>query len=158
MLAYLPAGVIATLFAPKLGEIVDSVHPFIGIVVTSSLGALTTWLLINTYNLWIFSLILLIDMAISISSGLIFQNILSRISRIYRGKALGTGDFFMFLGNFIGPILGGITWDLFGQKFPFIISIFVELSLIPFYALVVYLLLPNLEEKFEKKIEPFIEE
>jgi MFS family permease len=158
MLAYLPAGVIATLFAPKLGEIVDKIHPFIAIAVTSVIGAVTTWFLINTYNLWIFSLILLIDMAISISSGLIFQNILSRISRIYRGKALGTGDFFMFLGNFIGPILGGITWDLFGQKFPFIISIFVELSLIPFYALVVYLLLPNLEEKFEKKIEPFIEE
>ncbi|TFF63515.1 MAG: MFS transporter [Promethearchaeota archaeon] len=156
MLAYLPAGVIATLFAPKLGEIVDSIHPFIGIMVTSTLGALTTWFLINTYNLWIFSLFLLFDMAISISAGLIFQNLLSRISRIYRGKALGIGDFFMFLGNFIGPILGGITWDLFGQKFPFIISIFVELSLIPFYALVIYLLLPNLAEKFEaeKEIEP----
>jgi hypothetical protein len=49
--------------------------------------------------------------------------------------------------------LGGITWDLFGQKFPFIISIFVELSLIPFYALVIYLLLPNLVEKFEDEKE-----
>ncbi|MEJ2252092.1 MAG: MFS transporter [Candidatus Lokiarchaeota archaeon] len=108
MLAYLPAGIIATLFAPKLGEIVDKVHPFI-------------------------------------------QNLLSRISRLYRGKALGMGDFFMFLGSFVGPIFGGITWDLFGPKFPFILSIFVELSLIPFYALVVYLLLPNLAEKYEDK-------
>ncbi|MEJ2276839.1 MAG: MFS transporter [Candidatus Lokiarchaeota archaeon] len=151
MLAYLPAGIIATLFAPKLGEIVDKVHPFIGILITSVIGAITTWFLINTYNLWIFSLILLVDMAISISEGLIFQNLLSRISRLYRGKALGMGDFFMFLGSFVGPIFGGITWDLFGPKFPFILSIFVELSLIPFYALVVYLLLPNLAEKYEDK-------
>ncbi|NVM46483.1 MAG: MFS transporter [Candidatus Lokiarchaeota archaeon] len=146
--AYLPAGIIATLLAPKLGKLVDKFRPAIGITVTSTLGALVTWLLINSANLWIFSLLLLIDMTIMIASGLIFQNLLSRISLKNRGKILGSGEFFQFLGSFIGPLLGGIVWDFIGPRYPFIISIFVELSLIPLYLVVVYYLIPNLAETY----------
>ena len=149
--AYLPAGIVATLLAPKLGKLVDKFRPAIGITVTSTLGALVTWLLINSANIWVFSLLLLIDMTIMIASGLIFQNLLSRISLKNRGKMLGSGEFFQFLGSVIGPILGGVVWDFYGPTYPFIISIFVELSLIPLYLLVVYYLIPHLAETYALK-------
>ena len=151
--AYLPAGILATLFAPKLGAIVDRVHPSIGITIASLLGASVTWFLINSANIWIFAALLLIDMTIMIAAGLIFQNLVSRISKEHRGKILGFGEFFAFLGNVIGPILGGILWDFLGSKFPFIISIFVELSLIPLYLGVVYLLIPHIAESYGIKVE-----
>jgi len=149
--AYLPAGVVATLLAPKLGKIVDKLRPAIGITITSTLGALVTWLLINSANIWVFSFLLLIDLTIMIGSGFIFQNLLSRISLKNRGKIIGSGEFFQFLGSFIGPILGGIVWDFIDPTFPFIISIFVELSLIPLYLVVVYYLIPHLAETFAVK-------
>ena len=149
--AYLPAGIVATLLAPKLGKLVDKFRPAIGITVTSTLGALVTWLLINSANIWVFSLLLLIDMTIMIASGLIFQNLLSRISLKNRGKILGSGEFFQFLGSVIGPILGGVVWDFYGPNYPFIISIFVELSLIPLYIVVVYYLIPHLAETYALK-------
>jgi len=147
--AYLPAGVLATLLAPRLGMIVDKLHPSIGITITSLLGALITWFLINSANIWIFSFLLLIDLTIMISAGLIFQNIVSRISTEHRGKILGIGDFFAFLGSVIGPILGGLVWDYISPQFPFIISIYVELSLIPLYLIVVYYLIPHLAETYK---------
>jgi len=149
--AYLPAGVLASLLAPKLGILVDKLPPTIGISITSALGALITWLLINSVNIWVFAALLLIDLTIMISSGLIFQNLVSRITIEHRGKIIGIGEFFSFLGNVFGPILGGIVWDLAGHQFPFIISIFVELSLIPLYLIVVYYLIPHLAEKYNSE-------
>ncbi len=146
--AYLPAGLLATLLAPKLGAFVDKLPPLVGITITSSLGALMTWLLINSANIWIFSLLLLLDLAIGMSAGLIFQNLVSRISTENRGKIFGIGDFFAFLGSVIGPIVGGVVWDIISPQFPFIISIFVELSLIPLYLAAVYLLMPHLAETY----------
>lgn len=151
--AYLPAGISATLLAPKLGSIVDKLRPAVGITITSLSGALVTWLLINSGNIWIFALLLLMDLTIIMAAGLIFQNIVSRITIEHRGKILGTGEFFAFMGSVIGPILGGIVWDFMGPRFPFIISIFVELSLIPLYLVVVYYLLPHLAETYEVKKE-----
>ena len=151
--AYLPGGVLATLFAPKLGAIVDKLRPSIGITVTSLLGALTTWFLINSGDIWIFAALLLVDMTIMIAASLIFQNLVSRITIEHRGKIIGVGEFFTFFGSVIGPILGGIVWDFMGPKFPFIISIFVELSLIPLYLVVVYLLIPHLAESYKIKVD-----
>ncbi|MHA1669138.1 MAG: MFS transporter [Promethearchaeota archaeon] len=149
--AYLPAGILATLIAPKLGMLADKFRPAIGIIVTSILGALVTWFLINSANIWVFTFLLLIDLSIGMASGLIFQNLLSRISLKNRGKMLGSGEFFQFLGAFIGPLLGGIVWDFIGPRFPFIISIFVELLLIPLYLVVVYYLIPHLAETYTTK-------
>ena len=149
--AYLPAGLLATLLAPKLGILVDKLHPLVGITITSSLGALMTWFLINSANIWIFSVLLLFDLAIGMSAGLIFQNLVSRISTEHRGKIFGVGDFFAFLGSVIGPLLGGLVYMMVSPQFPFIISIFVELSLIPLYLAAVYLLLPHMAESYELK-------
>ena len=146
--AYLPTGIVATLLAPKLGILVDKLRPALGITITSLLGAIVTWLLVNAANIWVFAFLLLIDMTIMIAAGLIFQNLLSRISLKNRGKILGSGEFFQFIGSVIGPILGGIVWDFYGPSYPFIISIFVELSLIPLYLVVVYYLIPHLAETY----------
>ena len=149
--AYLPTGILATLLAPKLGIIVDKFRPALGITITSLLGAVVTWLLVNAANIWIFTFLLLIDTTIMMASGLIFQNLLSRISLKNRGKTLGSGEFFQFLGSVIGPILGGFVWEFYDSSYPFIISIFVELSLIPLYLAVVYYLIPHLAETYEIK-------
>jgi MFS family permease len=149
--AYLPTGLLATLLAPKLGALVDKLHPLVGITIFSSLGALMTWILINAANIWIFSVLLLFDLAIGMSSGLIFQNLYSRISTEHRGKIFGIGDFFAFLVAVIGPLIGGMVMDLISLQFPFIISIFVELSLIPLYLAAVKLLLPHVAESYERK-------
>ena len=85
---YLPAGILATLLSPKIGEIVDKFNPRIGIIITSLLGALMTWLLINTTILWIFAIIVMMDLAIGMASGLIFRNFLSRINIEHRGKII----------------------------------------------------------------------
>ncbi|MHA2281908.1 MAG: MFS transporter [Promethearchaeota archaeon] len=149
--AYLPTGLIATLFAPKLGKFVDKLPPLIGITITWSLGSLMTWLLISASNIWVFSFLLLFDLMIGMSAGLIFQNFYSRISTEHRGKVFGVGDFFSFMGAVIGPLLGGLVWDLISPQFPFIISIFVELSLIPLYLTAVYLLIPHMAESYQIK-------
>jgi len=149
--AYLPTGLIATLFAPKLGKFVDKLPPLVGITITWTLGSVMTWLLINASNIWVFSFLLLFDLMIGMSAGLIFQNFYSRISTKKRGKIFGVGDFFSFLGAVIGPLIGGMVWDLISPQFPFIISIFVELSLIPLYLAAVYLLIPHIAESYEIK-------
>lgn len=150
ILVYLPSGIIATLLAPKLGELMDRLNPATGIIVTSSIGALMTWFLINTTNLYIFALVLLLDITISMAAGLLFRNILSRINVTHRGKILGFTQVFTNLGSVLGPLLGGFTWDALGPTSPFIISIFVELLLIPLYLLVVRLLKPYMAEQYEE--------
>ena len=150
ILIYLPSGLLATFFAPKLGEIVDKLEPRIAIVILSLSGAIITWFLINTKDIFLFAILLLIDITIAISAGLLFRNLLSRITIEHRGKILGICSFFVNIGSIIGPILGGIVWDVSGPKAPFIVSIFVELCLIPLYLIVVHLLLPHVAETYDK--------
>lgn len=151
ILIYLPAGLLATFFAPKLGQIVDKINPSIAIIILSLSGAIVTWFLINTKNILIFAILLLIDLTIAISAGLLFRNLLSRITIEHRGKILGICSFFVNIGSIVGPILGGFVWDISGPKAPFIVSIFVELCLIPLYLIVIYLLLPHVAETYDKE-------
>ncbi len=151
ILIYLPSGIIATLAAPKLGEVMDNINPQWGIIITSLIGALMTWILINTEIIIFFAVIVLVDITISIAAGLLFRNLLSRITIKYRGTIMGYSNFFMNLGAIIGPILGGILWEIFGLKSPFFISIFVELALIPLFLTVIYLLTPHIAESFQNK-------
>ncbi len=150
ILIYLPAGLLATFLAPKLGEMVDKLEPRIAIVILSLSGAIITWFLINTQDLFIFAILLLLDLTIAISAGLLFRNLLSRITIEHRGKILGICSVFVNIGSIIGPILGGFVWDVSGPKAPFMVSIFVELCLIPLYFIVVHLLLPHVAETYEK--------
>jgi len=77
------------------------------------------------------------------------QNILSRISKIHRGKVFGAAQGLGLLGAIIGPIIGGITYVTIGSFAPFVISIFVELSVIPLYAIAIKKLKPYMAENVE---------
>lgn len=148
ILAYFPTVLFATFLSPRLGKIADKIPPAIGIPILVSLGALMTLLLISTTNIWIFTALLLIDLTIGMSAGLIFMNLMSRINIKHRGKIMSLASFFSNLGQSIGPILGGFVYDVLGSTSPFIISIFVELLLIPLYLIVVKILIPYAEETY----------
>ncbi len=149
MLIQFPSHVLALLIAPKLGRLADKINPMLGIIVISSFGALVTWLIINSTMGWIFSLILILDSTFMWGGMLILQNVLSRISKSHRGKIFGISQWISILGAIIGPIIGGIVYVIFGSFAPFLISIFIELLIIPFYIIAIRLLKPYMAEKIE---------
>jgi MFS family permease len=126
----------------------------IGITISSAFGSLITWFLISTNNPYLFATLLTLDLTIVTVGNLTFQNFLSRITIKHRGKVMGFRSFMVNIGTVIGPIIGGILFDM-ANKIPFILSIFVELSLIPFYILAVYFMKGYLKETYElgEKIE-----
>jgi MFS family permease len=146
---YLPTYVIGTLIAPKLGNVADKINHYIGITIASILGGFTTFLIINITNLWGFSILLIIDQTIMLTSGFVLVNILSRVSIKHRGKIFGTVTTIESIGMIVGPILGGLVWDSIGQVWPFIISIIVEWSLIPFFLFGIMFLKPSMVESIE---------
>ncbi|MBD3197807.1 MAG: MFS transporter [Candidatus Lokiarchaeota archaeon] len=146
---FLPGYIISLVIAPKIGKYIDKIKPTIGITISSLLGALFTWLLISTSNLWIFSILLIIDYTIVNSANLVLNNFLSRISLKHRGKVMSLNSMCKNLGNITGPIIGGLVWDYISITAPFIISIFVELLLIPIYLVGIFYLKPHLTEQYE---------
>jgi MFS family permease len=148
---YVPAGLISIFFAPKLGKIVDKINIYIGISIISITGAIITYFLINTENPLFFAIFLTFDTVIAITAGLLLYNIFSRISKEHRGKILGLQSLFENIGGIIGPVVGGIIWDLFTSRGPFILSIGIELLLIPFFIISLYLIQPYFEEKVGEK-------
>jgi DHA1 family multidrug resistance protein-like MFS transporter len=146
---YLPTYVIGTLIAPKLGNLADKINHYLGITIASIFGGITTFFIINITNLWGFSILLIIDQTIMLTSGFVLVNILSRVSIKHRGKIFGTVTTIESFGMIIGPILGGLVWDSFGQVWPFIISIIVEWSLIPFFLFGIMFLKPSMVESIE---------
>ena len=53
------------------------------------------------------------------------------------------------LGAVLGPIIGGFAYDNIAATAPFVISIFIELSVIPLYAIAIKALKPYMAEKVE---------
>ena len=92
MLALFIARTISLILAPKLGMMGDRLPPLLGISILSIFGALLTWILINTDNLIIFSLLLILDFAVAQAGSLITQNLISRISSRNRGKIFAIID------------------------------------------------------------------
>ena len=149
---YLPTSVIGSLIAPKLGTIADKINPYLAISIASFLGGIVTWMIINSGNLWIFSILLVIDQTIMLTTGFVMVNVLSRVSIKHRGKIFGLITFLESIGMILGPFLGGIVWEAVSSQAPFIISIIVEWSLIPFFIVGILLLNPYLvETKADKK-------
>jgi len=150
-LAYAPSGFVSMLLAPRLGQIADRTNPYLGISLASVLGAIITFCLINTSELWMFAFLLILDVTVVTTGGLILSNFISRVSKSHRGKIFGFQSTFNNIGAIIGPIFGGIVWDLFGPKSPFIVSIVVELALIPFFIIAIFYLKPHLAESLKVK-------
>ncbi|MFX0028041.1 MAG: MFS transporter [Candidatus Hermodarchaeota archaeon] len=146
---YLPATIIGTLIAPKLGIIADKINPYLTLSITSIIGGIITWIIVFfTKNIWIFSFLLVIDNTIMLTSGFVFINFLSRVSIKHRGKIFGLITSFDSLGMIIGPLIGGLVYDL-STSTPFIISILVEWALIPFFVFGIWILNPQIVESLE---------
>jgi hypothetical protein len=152
VIIYVPSGVVSMLIAPYLGRAVDRLkNSYLGMIVTGISGALATIALLNANNVWAFMATLILVSTASTTEGLIIQNFISRISKTHRGRLFGLRSLFAQIGAVIGPILGGIVWDSMGMQWPFIISIFAVLALIPLYVIAMRKILPHLAEKIEKK-------
>lgn len=150
MLIYFPSQILSMLLAPKLGKISDKINPMLGIAIASSFGSLVTWLIVNTTSGWEFGVILTFDATFAWAGMLILQNFVSRVSKSHRGKIFGLTQWMSLFGALIGPILGGLVWDHISPRAPFIISIFVELSVIPLYFIAIRFLTPHMAEKIEE--------
>ncbi|MFX1363698.1 MAG: MFS transporter [Promethearchaeota archaeon] len=147
MIIYFPSQIISLLLSPRMGKLADKINPEISIILISGFGSLVTWLIVNSTSGVVFGIILTFDSTLAWASSLVLQNLLSRISKGHRGKIFGMTQWMSFLGAIIGPIVGGLAWDHLGPQSPFIISIFIELSLIPLYITAIRILRPHMAEK-----------
>jgi len=152
MIIYFPSQIISLLLSPRMGRLADKINPQIGIALISGCGALVTWLIVNSTSGLVFGIILTFDVTLAWAGSLVLQNILSRISKGHRGKIFGLAQWMSFLGAIVGPIIGGLVWDHLGPQAPFIISIFIELSVIPLYITAIRILKPYMAEKLEEDI------
>ncbi|MFX1500038.1 MAG: MFS transporter [Promethearchaeota archaeon] len=150
MIIYFPSQIISLLLSPRMGKLADKINPEISIMLISGFGSLVTWLIVNSTSGFVFGIILIFDSTLAWASSLVLQNLLSRISKGHRGKIFGMTQWMSFLGAIIGPIVGGLAWDHLGPQSPFIISIFIELSLIPLYITAIRILRPYMAEKIEE--------
>ena len=140
--------IISLIAAPKLGVIADKVG-MIGFVAVSIIGSLVTAIIISTTITWLFVTLLLIDLTLATAGQLIAQNLFSRISLTHRGRIFGLVEIMNQSGWLIGPIIGGWFYQFIGPKSPFIMSIILELSLIPFFILALRRLSTQMDEKIE---------
>jgi len=148
---YLPTSLIGALIAPKLGTLADKLNTYLTISVASFLGGIVTLLIINSGNLWVFAILLIVDNTIMLTVSFVFVNFLSRVSIKHRGKIFGLITIFESVGMIIGPFLGGLVWESISPQAPFIISIIVEWSLIAFFIIGIWILNPYLVESIENK-------
>ncbi len=150
MIIYFPSQIISLLLSPRIGRLADKINPELSIMFICGIGALVTWLIVNSTSGLMFGIILTFDSTLAWASSLVLQNLLSRISKGHRGKIFSLAQWMSFLGAIIGPILGGFAWDYLGTHSPFIISVFIELSLIPLYIAAIRILKPYMAEKIEE--------
>ena len=147
---YLPTSLVGSLIAPKLGTMADKLNTYLTIAIASFFGGIVTWLIINSGNLWIFAILLVVDNTIMLTVSFVFINFISRLSVKHRGKIFGMIALFESIGMIIGPFLGGIVWETINPQAPFIISIIVEWSLIPLFIIGMKILNPYLVESIDK--------
>ncbi|MHA2306067.1 MAG: MFS transporter, partial [Candidatus Hodarchaeales archaeon] len=152
-LVYIPSALVSLSLAPKIGKFVDRLNIYVGVSIGSLCGAIITLLLITTNNIFVFTILLTLDTTIALTTGLLLTNMISRISQKHRGKILGFRSFFEDIGALIGPIGGGILWDLYNRQTPFLLSIGVEIMLIPIFIVAIYFLKPQLSEKYDSEDE-----
>jgi DHA1 family multidrug resistance protein-like MFS transporter len=148
---YVPTALLGALIAPRLGTLADKINTYIAIAAASFFGGIVTWLIINSGNLWIFAILLIIDNTIMLTVSFVFINFLSRVSIKHRGKIFGLISLFESIGMIIGPFLGGFVYEVISDQAPFNISIVVEWSLISFFLIGIWILKPFLVEAIEDK-------
>nr|MDO8109509.1 MFS transporter [Candidatus Sigynarchaeota archaeon] len=150
LLALIPGQLISLFLAPRFGKYADRVNPFVGMTIICTCGALVTLITILANNVFVFASLQVFDQSFALTSGLIVENLMSRVSLKHRGKIFGVKSFMGNLGAIFGPTIGGLLWDTVSSTAPFTFSIFVELSLIPIYFLVLRFIKRDLAESFDE--------
>lgn len=150
VIGFVPGTLVSLFLAPKLGMMADRINPAKGIAMICTLGGIVTWFLVNAQNLWAFIPLHASDATLALATGLIIDNVLSRVSRMHRGKIFGMKALAGNLGEASAPIIGGILYDTVSAKAPFFFSILVEWSLIVLYAIVLVLIKRQLAESFDQ--------
>ncbi|MHA1217210.1 MAG: MFS transporter [Candidatus Heimdallarchaeaceae archaeon] len=140
----IPGGVVSILLAPKLGKLADKLNPVYTLGAASILGAVMTWLLINSTQIWQFSIIFLVDSTVVATGGLVLTKIVSAISKERRGTVFGLHDTISNLGNIGGPLIGGALWDV-RDRAPFILSIIIEGCLAVVYPIAMLILRKHID-------------
>lgn len=149
MIVYFPAQVLSQLVAANLGKLFDRIAPSMSVAFIGVFKAVLIGLLICTFTPIDFAVIL-IFLYITLESNIYFiQAIMSRVSIKHRGKMFGLNIWIDQLGRVIGPILGGFLWDNLSYNAPFIFSIFIGLSLIPFMIFAIRKLSPYMIEQVD---------
>jgi predicted MFS family arabinose efflux permease len=138
-LAYIPGGIVSMFVAPRLGGIADRIKPAYVLSITSVIGATTTWLLINSSEIWQVAILFTVDSTVIAGGGLVISKIMSNISKDHRGSIFGLQGFITNLGSISGPMIGGLFWEIFGDRGPFLLSIGAELVLALVYVVVLSL-------------------
>ncbi len=151
ILGFIPASMVSLFLAPKLGRIADRMHPMAGMALFCSCGAAITAIIVNVNDFWSFTGLLVFDSTFAIATGLVIENVVSRVTIAHRGKMFGLKATLGNCGEVVAPILGGVMWDIF-PRLPFIISIFIELSLIFVYLLAWYNLKKHFSESFDLRV------
>jgi MFS family permease len=149
MVVYFPAQVLSQLAALKLGHLFDRIPTSISIIGIIIFKTLMIWLLIVTLTPIDFAIILIFLYIASESNNYLIQAILSRLSIKHRGKIFGLNMWIDRLGRVIGPLIGGILWDNLAYSAPFIISIYIGLSLIPLFVFAIRKLSPYMVEQVD---------
>ncbi|MHA1610434.1 MAG: MFS transporter [Promethearchaeota archaeon] len=141
--------ILSLLLSPLFGEYIDKIKPWVGITLFSLIGAIQTYIFLQLKSLWALTIILIIDYSIARASTLVIENFSSRVSSKHRGKIFGLNEWMKLVGWILGPIIGGVAWDSISHQAPFIISIGVELFLIPIYLIGIYFLGRVVSEKIQ---------
>ncbi|TXT55559.1 MAG: putative Major Facilitator Superfamily protein [Promethearchaeota archaeon] len=143
---YLSPAIFCMIFAPKLGHLGDSVNNYLGISLACIFGGVVTFMMIFCRSIWIFILLGVFDSLIIYFYYFIIRNYLSRISITHRGKVFGLYSTINNIGYIIGAIFGGLLFDFIAETAPFIVSAFVEWSLIPIFLIAIKLTKSNVKE------------
>ncbi|MFW9990837.1 MAG: MFS transporter [Candidatus Odinarchaeota archaeon] len=154
-LAYIPGGIVSMVAAPKLGEIADRIKPAYVLPPASIIGAITTWLLINSTEIWQVTVLFTVDSTVIAFATVVISKLMSNVSKNHRGSVFGFQGFLANLGGITGPLVGGVFWEITGDRGPFLLSIGVEAVLALIYLVVLlFFLYEPVEEKRQKKVEP----
>lgn len=121
--AFFPAGLITAFYSAKLGGFSDRFGPFpmlaLGMV---GAGIVSLFMPFLPTIFWLMLLYAITTIFLGLSEPAETALVAEFTGNDKRGKAYGLYDFVENLGFTIGPVLGGLLYDLIGTKAPFILN------------------------------------
>ncbi|ODA35587.1 MFS transporter [Veronia pacifica] len=127
-LAYVPGAMLSLLFAEKLGKLVDNLKPAHFFAIFVSVGAVSSWLLVQTDSLWQVSLLFMVDSTIIVSVSIMLLKLVSELSPHRVENGLSALSLVSSVGAIIGPALGGFVWSAETTEGPIWLSVGIDFT------------------------------